>query len=264
MSFEMTKLRSVFENKSKPYLSIFFTAGFPELQSTNEIYLSLAGAEVDFVEIGFPFSDPIADGGTIQKSSEKAIDNGMNLELLFENLLKIKDKLTTPIILMGYLNPALRLGRERFLEHCYKAGVSGLILPDLPLFEYEKEWKEDLDKYGISLIFLVTPQTPEERIRKIDSLSTTFIYAVSSQSVTGGVNSDSEADVKKEAYFKRLSDMKLDHPVIAGFGIHDKQTFGSAVKYLDGAIIGSAFIRLLEEKGCSDSDIKDFVKRIRS
>jgi tryptophan synthase alpha chain len=257
------KLRSLFKEKKEPLLSIFFTAGFPSLESTKEVYLSLKESGAHFVEIGFPFSDPIADGSTIQQSSERAIKNGMNLEVLFGQLREIKDQMTMPVILMGYLNPVLRYGKERFLDACEEIGVSGLILPDLPMYEYLSEWKESLDEKGISLVFLVTPQTTEERIRQIDEISSSFIYAVSSQAVTGGSSSEESSHVQ-EAYFKKLADLKLNTPIVVGFGIHDKASFDSATKYLDGAIIGSAFLRMIEDSRDLDSHIKSFVKVVKA
>jgi tryptophan synthase alpha chain len=256
------KLRSLFRDRKEPLLSIFFTAGFPSLESTTEAYLSLKEAGVHFVEIGFPFSDPIADGSTIQQSSERAIKNGMNLEVLFGQLREIKDQITMPVILMGYLNPVLRYGKERFIDTCEEIGVSGLILPDLPVYEYLSEWKESLDEKGISLIFLVTPQTTEDRIRKIDEISNTFIYAVSSQAVTGG-SSSTVSSHEQEAYFKKLADLRLNTPVMVGFGIHDKASFDSATKYLDGAIIGSAFLRNIEDGREIDLQVKKFIQAVK-
>lgn len=266
MSAETT-LTKVLGNKEKALLSVFFTAGFPAKESTTDIYLELQAAGVDFVEIGFPFSDPIADGSTIQKTSEQAIRNGMNLEVLFEQLKSIKSDIRMPIVLMGYLNPVLKYGVERFISDCGEVGVSGLILPDLPLSEYEKEWKQRLSEKSISLIFLITPQTSEERIKEIDSSSTSFIYAVSSHAVTGGTTTDSRIDehsrTLQEAYFKKLSSLGLSHPVIVGFGIHDKESFDFATKHLQGGIIGSEFLRTIGGSDDISKSISDFVIKIR-
>ncbi len=255
-------LQEVIRKKETPLLSIFFTAGFPKPESTAEIYLALQDSGVDFVEIGFPFSDPIADGSTIQKTSEQAIKNGMNLEVLFSELRSIKDQISMPIILMGYLNPVLAYGVERFISDCKEVGVQGLILPDLPIDEYDAEWKENLEANGISLIFLVTPQTGDERIREIDKRSTAFIYAVSSQAVTGGSSTASLKSVQ-ESYFMRLKNLNLSHPVIAGFGIHDRESFEFATRYLDGAIIGSAFLRAIENTEDMKSTIREFIKALK-
>jgi tryptophan synthase alpha chain len=254
-------LQEVVQNKETPLCSIFFTAGYPKLESTPDIYLALQEAGVDFVEIGFPFSDPIADGSTIQKTSEQAIRNGMNLEVLFSQLRGIREQISMPIILMGYLNPVLRYGIERFVSDCSDAGVQGLILPDLPLSEYERDWKDLLSEKGISAVFLVTPQTSEERIREIDALSTSFIYAVSSQAVTGGT-ADSSSREFQEAYFKRLAGMKLLHPVVVGFGIHDKDSFDFASKHLQGGIIGSEFLRVIGTAADLESTIQSFITKI--
>jgi tryptophan synthase alpha chain len=259
------KLKEIFTNNSKPKLSIFYTAGFPELKNTESLYLSLQESEVDFVEIGFPFSDPIADGSTIQKTSEIAIKNGMSLEVLFSQLRNFKDKINMPIILMGYLNPVVRYGVERFISDCKSVNVSGLILPDLPMYEYENTWKEKLEANDISLIFLITPQTEEDRIKEIDNLTTSFIYAVSSNAVTGDISSNLDLKEKQETFYKKLKSLNLKNPVIVGFGIKDKESFELASKHLSGAIIGSEFLRRIENVSDSNLDtvVKEFVLGVR-
>lgn len=259
------KLKEIFTDNSKPKLSIFYTAGFPELKSTESLYLSLQESGVDFVEIGFPFSDPIADGSTIQKTSEVAIKNGMSLEVLFSQLTNFKDRINMPIILMGYLNPVVRYGVERFISDCKSVNVSGLILPDLPMYEYETTWKEKLEANNISLIFLITPQTEEDRIRQIDNLTTSFIYAVSSNAVTGDTNSNLDLKEKQETFYKKIKSLNLKNPVIVGFGIKDKESFQLANKHLSGAIIGSEFLRRIENLSDSNFDtlVKEFVLEVR-
>lgn len=262
MSTPLKSLQKVFEEKKESLLSIFFTAGFPKKDSTTEICLALNEAGVDFIEVGFPFSDPIADGLTIQQSSEKAIKNGMNLSVLFSQLKEIKPKLSLPVLLMGYLNPVMQFGMERFLDECVESGVSALILPDLPLIEYKNVWSKELSKRGLGLVFLVTPQTTEERIREIDELSTSFIYAVSSQAVTGAAGNQ-DIQSSQDAYFKRLKDLNLNSPVIVGFGIHDKKSFERASLSTRGAIIGSAFLRAIENAENVKKATLDFVRGIR-
>lgn len=244
--------------ENKKLLSIYFTAGFPRLEDTVEILQQLEKEGVDMVEIGLPFSDPLADGPTIQKSSQTALENGMTTNLLFEQLKDIRKSVNIPLILMGYFNPVLQFGVENFCKKCAEVGIDGLILPDLPLAEFQEHYAEIFKKYGLLNIFLITPQTSEERIRYIDAASEGFIYMVSSASVTG--NSSGFGN-EQEKYFKRVEALQLKNPQIVGFGINNSETFKQATKHAKGAIIGSAFIKMLSEKGLSG--ISSFIKSIR-
>ncbi len=231
------KLTQLLKNKPKNLLNIFYTAGYPQLEDTTVILTALENAGVDMVEIGIPFSDPLADGPTIQESSAIALANGMSIETLFTQLEKHTPRV--PLILMGYLNPVMQYGLEAFCKRCEKIGVDGIIVPDLPMSIYELEFKAVFEKYNISNIFLVTPQTSEKRIREIDANSTSFIYAVSSASTTG-----SKTDFSAAAdYLGKLQNMNLNTPVLTGFNIKNKQNFKDACHYVNGAIIGSEFIR---------------------
>ena len=238
----------------KKILSIYFSAGFPALNDTVKIIQDLENNGVDLIEIGLPFSDPLADGPTIQASSTAALENGMTTKVLFNQLQNIRESVKIPLIIMGYFNPIYQFGVENFLIECQKTGIDGLIIPDLPANVYANEYKALFEKYGILNIFLITPQTPDERIRYIDSVSNGFIYMVSSAAVTG--NSDGFGSIQ-ENYFKRIHDLELNNPQIVGFGINNKTTFEQATKYAKGAIIGSAFIKYLSEKGVEE--IADFV-----
>lgn len=256
----MNQIAQLFSKKTENILSIYFTAGYPHLEDTTKILSALQQNGADMIEIGVSYSDPLADGLVIQKSGMQALENGMTIEKLFEQLKSFKTNRNyqCPLILMGYLNPVLQYGFERFCIDARECGISGIILPDLPLREYEKEFKHTAEKYGLNFIFLVTPQTSEARIRKIDSLCTGFIYAVSSSSVTG-----SNVDIlHQEDYFKKLQSMKLQNKVLIGFGIKDKQSFEQACKYSAGAIIGSAFIKSLNENGAVEESVKLFLNSI--
>ncbi len=239
-------------------LSIYFTAGYPALNDTEKIITTLADNGVDMIEIGLPFSDPLADGPTIQASSTAALNNGMHSELLFDQLKNIRTKVDIPLIIMGYFNPVLQYGVENFCAKCADAGIDGLILPDLPLEVYLSEYKDIFDRYGLLKIFLITPQTSDERIRKIDDASEGFIYMVSSASTTGAKTGFGK---EQTSYFQRIASMKLRNPLIVGFGISNAETFEQATKNSKGAIIGSAFIKYLKEKGATN--IGEFIKRIR-
>lgn len=245
-------------SENKKLLSIYFTAGYPNLGDTVEILQKLEKKGVDMVEIGLPFSDPLADGPTIQASSQKALENGMTTDLLFKQLKDIRKTVSIPLILMGYFNPVLQFGVENFCRKCAEVGIDGLILPDLPLAEYEEHYTEIFKKYGLINIFLITPQTSEERIRKIDSASNGFIYMVSSASVTG---SSEGFGTDQEKYFERIASLHLKNPQIVGFGITNSETFQQATKHAKGAIIGSAFIKMLSEKGLGG--ISAFIESIR-
>lgn len=255
------RIIELFNNKTSEILSIFFTAGFPKLNDTKTILESLEKSGADFVEIGMPYSDPLADGETIQRSNKVALDNGMTLELLFEQLVDIRKTVSMPLILMGYLNPVEQFGVERFCQKAVEIGIDGLILPDLPIDLYVEQYKPMFDKYNLSNVLLITPQTSEERIRMIDDNTEGFIYMVSDNSITGKT-SDGVSD-KRLAYFNRIQDMNLKNPTVMGFGIHDKATFQTACEFSKGAIIGSAFIRLLESSDDLEDDIEGFVKGIK-
>lgn len=244
--------------ESKKVLSIYFTAGYPSLNDTVHIIKELEKAGVDMIEIGLPFSDPLADGLTIQQSSTTALKNGMNTKLLFEQLKDIRKYVSIPLLLMGYFNPILQYGEEAFCKKCEEIGIDGLILPDLPLEVFKTEYQKVFRKYGLHTIFLITPQTSEARIRLIDDISDGFIYMVSSASTTGGSGGLGK---EQSAYFERVASLGLKNPGIVGFGIHDAATFKQATHYADGAIIGSAFINHLTKNGIDT--IAEFVKNIR-
>lgn len=244
---------------SNGLLSIYFTAGYPTLDSTVALAEALEQAGVDFLEIGFPYSDPVADGPTIQHASQEALKNGMTLKLLFEQLKSLRKHVTIPVYLMGYVNPVLQYGVENFCKSCKEVGVNGTIIPDLPMYEYEELYQSIFEENGISNIFLVTPQTSEARIRKIDGLTTNFIYLLSSNAITGGTL---EVKDQAEAYFKRIKDMDLKNPFIIGFGISNKDTFHKATTYANGAIVGTAFVKLLVEDNYLEK-IPAFIKSIK-
>jgi tryptophan synthase alpha chain len=258
----MNKIEKLFAEKNKNILSIYFTAGFPKLTDTEKVLVALQNNGADLIEIGIPYSDPLADGPVIQNSGMKAIENGMTIKTLFDQLHQFNifgnRKESVPLVLMGYLNPVLQFGFERFCEEAKKAGISGIILPDLPIQEYEKEYQSILEKNGLSFIFLITPETSEERIRKIDALSTGFIYAVSSSSITG---SDTNINAQ-EKYFQRIQDLKLKNNVLIGFGIRDQETFQLACKYAAGAIIGTAYINKIDNGLEINQSTKDFLNSI--
>jgi len=255
----MNRIDKLFHEKKSDILTIYYTAGFPQKDATVPILETLAQNGVDLVEIGMPFSDPLADGETIQRSSEIALKNGMTTQLLFEQLQNIRQKVQIPLVLMGYLNPVLQFGVENFCQKCAEVGIDGLILPDLPLQEYEQEYKDLFEKYNLYPIFLITPQTSEARIRKIDSLSKGFIYVVSQASTTGTKLGVSES---QEAYFQRIKAMNLKNPLQIGFGISDAESFQKACQYAQGAIIGSAFIKYIQERNDTSEATAEFVKNI--
>lgn len=254
------RIKTLFERKPANLLSVYFTAGYPTLVATVPIILELEKNGVDLIEIGMPFSDPLADGPTIQQSSEIAIRNGMTIPKLFEQLKEIRNHTQLPLVLMGYLNPVMQYGVERFCQQAQEVGIDGIILPDLPLADYVREYKAIFEKYSLSKIFLVTPQTPEQRIREIDSHTNGFIYMVSSASVTGSTNGNA---VINTDYFQRVKSMELRNPGIIGFGIHNNDTFTEACKHASGAIIGSAFIKALSKEGNLEENISTFIRGIR-
>ena len=244
--------------EDKKLLSIYFTAGYPSLNDTVQIIQDLEKSGVDMIEIGLPFSDPLADGPTIQESSTAALKNGMTTEKLFEQLKDIRKTVSIPLIVMGYFNPMLQYGVEAFCKKCNEIGIDGLIMPDLPLDVYQSDYEAIFKKYGLLNIFLITPQTSDERIQQIDAASDGFIYMVSSASVTG---SKSGFGKDQENYFERIAAMNLKNPQIVGFGIKDSETFQQATKTAKGAIIGSAFIKYLTDNGAKD--MSKFIKKIR-
>jgi tryptophan synthase alpha chain len=252
------RITALFERKDKNILSVYFTAGYPELNDTLTIIAELEKSGADLIEIGIPFSDPVADGPVIQRSSEIALKNGMTVHLLFEQLKEIRKSISIPLILMGYLNPVMQFGIDDFCKKCKEIGIDGTIIPDLPLEIYEEQFKGIFEENSLSNIFLVTPQTSDERIRKIDSLSTGFIYLVSSSSTTGVKGSVNEEQV---TYFDRIRKMKLDSNLLIGFGISDKDSFEKASGFADGAIIGSAFIKALNGDETIESKVTTFMKR---
>ena len=257
----MSRLKRLFEEKNENVLNVYCTAGYPQLSSTLEVMKALQDSGADIIELGMPYSDPLADGPVIQKSSAIALNNGMTISNLFEQLDGFRNEIKIPVVLMGYLNPLLQYGFERFCKQAASVGVDGLIIPDIPMFEFENEYGAVIKKYGLDFIFLVTPETSKERIQKLDSLSSGFLYAVSSSSITG---SDKDFSPVEE-YLKGLKDIHLKNPVLVGFGIKDKQSFDTACKYSNGAIIGSAYIKALEGEGTKsiEESTKQFLQSIK-
>ena len=254
----MNRIDELFAKKKKNVLNVYCTAGYPHLNSTVEVLTALQQNGADMIEIGMPYSDPLADGPVIQHSSMIALKNGMSIALLFEQLKSLRPVIHLPVILMGYMNPILQYGIEKFCAAAEAAGVDGIILPDLPMYEFEETYQQLFEKHQLKFIFLVTPETGEERIRKIDSLSSGFLYAVSSSSTTGGNKAISDQSV----YFKKLQDMQLSNPILVGFGIKDRPTFQSACTYTNGAIIGTAYIKALENTGDIALTTKEFLNTI--
>ena len=249
----MTKI-----SRGQKTLVHLFSAGYPSLEDTVPILKNLQAAGVDMVEIGLPFSDPLADGPTIQESSTQALRNGMTTEKLFIQLENIREQIDIPLVLMGYFNPMMQYGIEKFCQRCKAIGIDGLIIPDLPVDVYHEDYKALFDQHGLYNMFLITPQTPEERIRYIDQVSNGFIYMVSSAAVTGAQSSFGNTQTD---YFQRIANMKLNTPTVVGFGISNAQTYEAASSHSRGAIIGSAFIKFLEKEGVNK--IEDFVQSIR-
>lgn len=256
----MNRIDKLFTEKRGEILSIYLTAGFPALDDTCRILQALQAHGADMVEIGIPFSDPLADGPVIQNSSQVALSNGMSLELLFSSLEKIREKVQIPLLLMGYLNPILSFGMDAFLERCCRVGIDGVIIPDLPPDEYEVVYREAFQERGLHHVLLITPHTDEERIRKIARLSGGFLYMVADSSTTGARTGVKDHQLE---YFRRVESMELDIPRLVGFGIFDNETFRTACSHAGGAIIGSAFIRMLEEEGFSEEKIEGFIRMVR-
>lgn len=244
----------------KKKLNIYFTAGFPKLEDTAEIMKLIQNSGADFMEIGMPYSDPVADGEVIQKAHEIALKNGMTISKLFEQLKTVKNEMKIPVVLMGYINPVLSFGFENFCRECSESGVAGLIIPDLPAIEFEKNYSEILKKHKLNFTFLVTPETSDERIRYLDSLSSGFLYAVSSSSTTG----NESKEVRNEEYLNNLSQLNLKNPVFIGFGIKNKTDFESVTEKSAGGIIGSAFVKILLENEYWQEKGKDFIRSIKN
>ena len=257
----MNRINKLFIDKSKEVLSVYFTAGYPQLGDTIEILKQLDQVGADLVEIGIPFSDPVADGPTIQESNQVALENGMTLNLLFDQLAEMRPMVTIPVILMGYINPILQYGMEAFCKKCHEIGVDGVIFPDLPIEVYQREYQHLFEQYELRNTFLITPQTTEKRIRKIDDITSGFIYMVSSASVTGA---KTEVSDQQQVYFERIKKMNLKNPKLIGFGISNRSTFDKACDNANGAIIGSAFIKMLKESNDLDNDIDKFCREIKS
>ena len=259
----MNKINSLFANRGdKKLLSLYFCAGAPTLHGTGDVILTMQRRGIDMIEVGVPFSDPMADGPVIQDAATKALRNGMNLKTLFAQLQSIKEQVQIPLILMGYLNPIMQYGIDHFCQSCVESGVSGMIIPDLPFKDYQEVVKPVADRYDLRVIMLITPETSEERIRFIDDNTDGFIYMVSSAAITGAQKSFDEA---KQDYFRRINAMNLRNPRMIGFGISNKQTLQSAQQNAAGAIIGSKFVTLLdEEKGNADKALDRLFEALNS
>jgi tryptophan synthase alpha chain len=256
----MSRIQSLFDRKKQHVLNVYVTAGYPELGSTLVVMKALQEAGVDLIELGMPYSDPLADGPVIQASGARAIHNGMTIPVLFRQLKEMRSDIRVPVVLMGYMNPVMQYGFERFCQDAAAVGVDGLILPDLPEYEFEQVYGPVMKKYGLDFIFLVTPETSEERVRHLDRLSTGFLYAVSSSSTTG-----KDQDMHAIAgYLRRLQGYGLKNPILVGFGIKDRESFQRACAYASGAIIGTAFIRSLEQAQDLTAATHTFIKQVLS
>lgn len=253
------RINKLFQDKKERVLSVYFTAGYPDLEDTVPVIQELVKNGVDLIEIGMPFSDPVADGPVIQHSSLISLQNGMSIKTLFEQLQDIRKSVDIPLILMGYINPVLQFGVEAFCKKCQEIGIDGLIIPDLPLDVYQEEFKVVFEANNLHNIFLITPQTSEERLKLIDSVSSGFIYMVSSNSTTGAKSSVSDF---QKSYFERVNSLELKNPRMIGFGISNAETFDNACSYAAGAIIGSAFVNALGASGSLDQKVSDFINTI--
>ncbi len=256
----MNRIEELFKRKQNKILSVYCTAGFPRLEDTVTVMTALEKNGADIIELGMPYSDPLADGPVIQHSNTIALKNGMTLKKLFEQLKEFRTKVSIPVLLMGYMNPILQYGFEKFCADASAVGVDGLTLPDLPEYEFETEYGAIIKKYGLDFVFLVTPETSDERVRRLDHLSNGFLYAVSSSSTTG--KDKNMTDVK--TYVQRIKNLNLKNPVLVGFGIKDKQTFDAACINANGAIIGTAFIKALENDTDAERATKKFLNEIIS
>lgn len=254
----MSRITELFKRKKERIVNIYCTAGYPKLDSTLKIMKALQDNGADMIELGMPYSDPLADGPVIQASSTIAIANGMTIQQLFAQLKDFRKDINLPVILMGYMNPVLQYGFEKFCSDAAAVGVDGLILPDLPEYEFETEYGAIIKKYGLDFIFLVTPETSEERIKKLDALSTGFLYAVSSSSTTG--SDKNMRDVN--SYLQKLKSLQLRNLILVGFGIKDKPTFESACQHANGAIIGSAFVKAMDGAENEEHSVKQFLKSL--
>lgn len=256
----MNRITSLFNRKKKDILSVYFTAGYPELNDTLNVLKSLQTKGIDLVEIGIPFSDPMADGPVIQESSSQALRNGMSLRFLFEQLKDVRKEISMPLLLMGYLNPIMQYGFESFCRSCVDVGIDGMVIPDLPYANYITDYKPIADRYGLKMIMLITPETSDERIRQIDKDTDGFIYMVSSAATTGVQQCFDEA---RQSYFHRINAMNLRNPRLVGFGISNKETFDAAAMNASGGIIGTKFVQLLKEEPTPDAATERLLELIR-
>jgi len=256
----MNRIDRLFSSGKKDILSVYFTAGYPNLEDTVKIIKSLDNHGIDMIEIGVPFSDPMADGPVIQESGQKALNNGMNQKILFEQLKNIRQETDIPLIMMSYINTAMQFGFEKYCQNCAKVGIDGLIIPDLPLEVYKQDYSKYVVSNQLDYIQLVTPETPDDRVREIDETSTGFVYMVSSASTTGAQQS---FDEYKQQYFKHIEEMKLQKPTLVGFGVSNKETFQSASAHSRGCIIGSAFIKLLGSCKNIDQAVETLIKNVK-
>jgi tryptophan synthase alpha chain len=254
----MSRLSELFKNKNERVLNVYCTAGFPKLNSTLQVMESLQANGANIIESGMPYSDPLADGEVIQSSGNVALANGMTIDTLFEQLTAMRKTIHIPVVLMGYMNPILQFGFEAFCKKAKEVGVDGLILPDLPLYEFEHIYGKTIQAHDLDFVFLVTPETHEERLRKLDSLSTGFLYAVSSSATTGKDKDFSQVAL----YLQKLNAMQLKNPVLVGFGIKDKETFNAVCAYSNGAIIGSAYIHALSKGTDINETTAQFLKAV--
>ncbi len=254
------RITELFASKKNGVLNVYYTAGFPGVNDTLTIAEELEKAGADIIEIGMPFSDPLADGPVIQRSSEQALENGMTMKLLFEQLANLRKNVSIPVLLMGYINPVMNYGVKNFVKKCAEVGVDGVILPDLPFVEYNELYRDLFEKNNLSNIFLVTPQTSDDRLKFIDEASSGFIYVVSTNSTTGN---EAKALEEQDAYFERIKAANLNNPTLIGFNIKDNKTFTHACEFSNGAIIGSAFIKVLQESKDLKGDIEGFVKGVK-
>lgn len=254
----MSRLSNLFASQKSKVLNVYCTAGYPHLQSTMEVMQSLQKNGANIIELGMPYSDPLADGEVIQQSSQMALENGMTISVLFEQLKDMRKTIHIPVVLMGYLNPILQFGIEAFCRKAQEVGIDGFILPDLPLFEFENQYQALFQQYGLDFIFLVTPETKEDRVLKLDSLSSGFLYAVSSSATTG-----KDTDFNKvAAYLQKLQAFSLKNPLLVGFGIKDKVSFEAVNQYAQGAIIGSAYIKALSKGNSIEETTESFLKQV--
>jgi tryptophan synthase alpha chain len=257
----MNRITQLFETKTNGVLSVYFTAGYPALNSAVTILKSLQNKGINMVEIGIPFSDPMADGAVIQESSAVALKNGMTLRLLFEQLKNIRPEIHIPVILMGYLNPIMQFGFENFCRKCLETNIDGVIIPDLPFADYISNYRQTAERYNLKVIMLITPETSEERIRLIDENTDGFIYMVSSAATTGA---QSNFDEQTQSYFRRIGDLKLRNPLLVGFGIGNKATYDAATRYSSGVITGSKFIQLLKSEPAIEPAVEKLLESLRN